>query len=221
MEGFIMARWGAMVASAAVIAGAAFVTGASVPPRRDGGFIKLDANKVVVGQKTGYFYMAAVIRGDKKATVGVEQLNACRKQMSANSNGLRAMHGELKKAADEEKDSEKKADLAHQCTHLTRLIEDGEREVNKYLNDQASKIIAGLYDEIHATTIQIAHARGLVVVFAYPDAVTPQEVNDPMVKELKLKPPAAQPFYLDPSVDYTRELLERLNAKFAANDHGQ
>jgi hypothetical protein len=60
----------------------------------------------------------------------------------------------------------------------------------------------------------MAKEHGLVAVLTYPDAVTPEEAQDPMIKELKLKPPAAQPFYLDPSVDYTDELIKRLNEKF-------
>jgi hypothetical protein len=53
----------------------------------------------------------------------------------------------------------------------------------------------------------MSHERGLSAVLAYPDAVNEMERNDPKIKELKLKPPAAQPFYLDPSVDYTGEIL--------------
>ncbi len=216
-----MTRWGAMAAGAAVIAGAAFVTGASVPPKPAGGLIKLDADKVVVGQKTGYFNMAAIMRGYKKAKADVELLNVCRTRMMANSNGLRAMYGDLQKAIADEKNPQKKEELTFACKRLFRLIEDGESEVNRYLNDQATRTIVELYDQIHTATVEMAREHGLVAVLAFPDAVTPQEVNDPMVKELKLKPPAAQPFYLDPSVDYTQELLERLNAKFAATNHGK
>src|SRR5215831_20201579 len=77
-EGFIMVRWSVLAASAAVIAGAAFVTGASIPPKPVGGLLKLDTPKAAVGaigQKTGYFNMAAIMRGYKRATTAVERLN--------------------------------------------------------------------------------------------------------------------------------------------------
>jgi hypothetical protein len=63
----------------------------------------------------------------------------------------------------------------------------------------------------------MAKEQGLVAVLAYPDAITPDQLANPQVKEMKLKPPAAYPFYLDPSVDYTDELIKRLNAKYAAD----
>jgi Skp family chaperone for outer membrane proteins len=97
---------------------------------------------------------------------------------------------------------------------LGRKIEDLDREINKILNNQAATIIAELYDDVHAMIVELAHDRGLTVVFSYPDAVTPADEENPLLKEAKLKPPAAQPLYIDPSADYTDELLERLNAKF-------
>ena len=48
-----------------------------------------------------------------------------------------------------------------------------------------------------------AEMNGYHIVFAYPDAVTPEELKSPYIKELKLKPPAAQPFYVAPHVDMT------------------
>jgi Skp family chaperone for outer membrane proteins len=94
-------------------------------------------------------------------------------------------------------------------------------EINKLINNQASIVISELYDDIYAATVEVAHERGLSVVLAYPDAATPEERDNPQMKELKLKPGAAQPFYIEPSVDYTDDLIERLNAKFAneTGDH--
>jgi hypothetical protein len=107
-------------------------------------------------------------------------------------------------------------EMANGMLLLNRRIEDGDHEVNKLLNNQATAIISELYDELRAVVVELAREHGLVAVLAYPDAPTPEEMENPAVKDMKLKPPAAQPFYLDPSVDYTDELLLRLNAKFAA-----
>jgi hypothetical protein len=104
---------------------------------------------------------------------------------------------------------------------ISRRIEDAARAGDKLLNEHASEVIGGIHDEIRMATAEMARAHGLAAVLAYPDAVTPEEANNPMIKELRLKPPAAMPFYLDPSVDYTQELIERLNAKFAAENDGK
>ena len=86
---------------------------------------------------------------------------------------------------------------------MSRKIEDEDRKINKALNDEASAIISKLYDQIKTVVDKTAEMNGYHIVFAYPDAVTAKEMNDPMIKELKLKPPAAQPFFVAKHVDMT------------------
>jgi hypothetical protein len=59
---------------------------------------------------------------------------------------------------------------------------------------------------------------GYHIVFAYPDAVDPKEMDNPMIKELKLKPPAAQPFYVAKQVDVTGVVVQTLNAWYPPKD---
>ncbi len=221
-----MIRWDLVAAGAAVVVGAAFVTGASVPPRAFIGPGKPDEIPVkaaVLGQKTGYFNMAHVMRDYKRAKTSVARLNERRLRMVANLVGLKGMHADLQaellaaRLKGEQVGLMRKAEeINTQLVQLTRRIEDLDRECNRLLNNQATEIIVELYDEIHAAAAEMARENGLVALLTYPDAVTEAEMNNPMIKELKLKPPACQPFYLDPSVEYTGELLQRLNAKFAA-----
>src|SRR5262245_50895156 len=217
-----MVRWGVLTAGAAVVVGAALVTGASVPPPRQLADPQKPAEiKTVVGQKTGYFNMARVMREYRRAKTAVDRLNARRDRMGANLVGLRGMYTDLQAAAQQATNEEQKYRLSRDMVMLARRVEDLDRELSKLLNNQAAMVIVELYDEMHAEVAEIAREHGLVVVLAYPDAVTPEEAQSPGVKELKLKPPAAHPFYLDPSVDYTDELLQRLNAKFAAENDGK
>jgi Skp family chaperone for outer membrane proteins len=212
-----MVRWNTLAAGAAVVIGAAFVTGASLPPKSFDGPSKEDPIKAMSlrGQKIGFFNMAKIMREYKRALTAVQRLNARRERMSNNLFGMREMYKALQ-SMPKDPNPNRQEQAAHEMLLLSRQIEDMDREIAKLLSNQAATMIAELYDEIHAMTVEIAHDRGLSAVFAYPDAVTPEEQGNPLVKELKLKPPAAQPFYLDPSVDYTDELLERLNTKFAA-----
>jgi Skp family chaperone for outer membrane proteins len=213
-----MIRWNVLVASAALVAGAAFVTGASVPPRPIIKPAQPDENKaMVVGQKTGYFNMAAVMRDFNLAKEEVKQLSDQRNEMSAPIVEWRDKYIKIQKVIQEEKNPEQKEALSKELLNLARQIEDKDREINKILNDRASAIISDLYDKIYAVTKEMAREHNLVAVLTYPDAVTEQERASPQIKELKLKPPACQPFYLDPSVEYTGEVIQRLNDKFAAN----
>jgi Skp family chaperone for outer membrane proteins len=217
-----MMRWSVLVAGTIAVLGAAFVTGASVPTKgaKPPEAVKADAAKapVVIGQKTGYFNMAKVMRDYKRAKTSVERLNARKNRLAANLLALRAMQAELQDAARATTDGDRKFDLEQDARMVGRRIEDADREVNRILNDRAGLIIVELYDEIYAVVTSIAREHNLSAVLAYPDAVTPEERESPYVKELKLKPPAAQPFFLDSSVDYSDEIIRRLNEKFDEDD---
>lgn len=221
-----MVRGSVLAAGAAVVAGAAFVTGASIPPKPP---VKVEAQAIgILTHKTGYFNIAAVMRENRRARTTIEQLNARKARMGANLAGLKAMHDDVKAQLETEvrkspaaKDKEREYQLGRDLVALARQIEDTARTSDKLLNERAAEVIAGIHDEIRAATAEMAHAHGLAAVLAYPDAVTPEEANNPMIKELRLKPPAALPFYLDPSVEYTQELIDRLNARFAAEHDGK
>jgi hypothetical protein len=63
-----------------------------------------------------------------------------------------------------------------------------------------------------------AEMNGYHIVFAYPDAVTAEELKNPYIKELKLKPPAAQPFYIAPHADITAVVVKTLNTWYPPVD---
>jgi Skp family chaperone for outer membrane proteins len=217
-----MIRWSVLVAGVVAASAAAFVAGAAVPDKgaRPPAEVKADAGKpaVVVGQKTGYFNMAKVMRDYKRAKTAVERLNARRDRLAANLFGLRNMYTELQGQGQRAADPKRKDEIADDMIRLARQVEDADRVLNKMLNDKATFIIVELYDEIYATVEAVAREQGLVAVLAYPDAVTREEKESPQIKELKLKPPAAHPFYLDPSGDYSDEIIRRLNDRFQAEN---
>jgi len=217
-----MIRWSVLIASTIAVMSAAFIVGAAVPTKaaKPPAEVKAEVAKpqVVVGQKTGYFNMAKVMREYKKAKTAVARLNTRKNRMSANLIGLRSMYTELQNTAKQTTDIKAKAELEDSLILLAREIEDLDRAINKILNEKATIIISELYDEMHAVATALARENGLVALLAYPDAVTPEERDSPFVKELKLKPPACQPFYLDSSAEYSDELIRRLNEKFNDND---
>lgn len=213
-----MMRWSLLVAGTVAVMAAAFVTGAAVPtkPDKPPEGVKAEAVKpsVVLGQKTGYFNMAKVLRESKKAKTAAERLNARRARATANLMGMRAMYADLQAIAQKTTDAKKRDAIAVDMVMLARQIEDTDRALSKLLNDRATVVIVELHDEMRAVTAAVARENSLMALLAFPDAVTPDEAENPAIKELKLKPPALQPFYLEPSVDYTDEIIRRLNAKF-------
>ena len=168
------------------------------------------------------FNMAAVMRDFEKAKYQVYKLNEIRVANSGTLAGLRTKAFELKKQFDAAVDPGVKEKLNRDLTAIQRNFEDEERNVNKHLNDEASKIISKLYDEIKMVVDKTAEMNAYHIVFAYPDAVTPEEQANPYLKELKLKPPAAQPFFVSKQVDITGIVVQTLNAWYPpVNEKGE
>jgi hypothetical protein len=148
----------------------------------------------------------------------VDQLNARRVKLSGNLLGLRAMYLDLQARATQVVAPDEKHRLAGQLVAIARLIEDMDRDLSKALNTRASTIIADLYREMRDVIAEMAKEHGLVAVHGFPG--NPGTEN-PLEMEMLLKAPAVQPFYLDPSVDYTDELIRRLNDKYDADGNGR
>jgi len=168
------------------------------------------------------FNMAAVMRDFEKAKYQVYRLNQSRVANSGKLAQLRTHALELKKQYDGAVDPTVKGKLEKDLMEVQHRFQLEERDVNKSLNDEASKIISKLYDEIKMVVDKTAEMNSYHIVFAYPDAVTPEEQANPYLKELKLKPPAAQPFYVSKQVDITPVVLTALNQWYPPlDDKGQ
>ncbi|HEV3437685.1 MAG TPA: OmpH family outer membrane protein [Gemmata sp.] len=157
------------------------------------------------------FNMAAVMKEYGKAKYKVYELNEERKKMSSDLVVLQGQYLKNQQDLKIQVDPASKDQLQKKQVELTRMIEDKDREINKHLNDKATAIISSLYDEIKTVVDKTAEMNGYHIVFAYPDASTPEDLKSAYVKELKLKPPAAQPFYVARHVDITGVVIQTLN----------
>lgn len=157
------------------------------------------------------FNMAAVMRDYGKAKYQVYQLNQKRLQMSGELVKFRDTYIKTQQDMQKQPDPKIKEAMSVQMLELARKIEDEDRKINKMLNDDASAIISSLYDDIKKVIDATAEMNGYHIVFAYPDAVTDEEKKNPFLKELKLKPPAAQPFFVARHVDLTGIVIDTLN----------
>jgi Skp family chaperone for outer membrane proteins len=157
------------------------------------------------------FNMAAVMRDYGKAKYQVYQLNQKRLGMSGELTKFRNEYIRIQGEMPKQPDPKIREQMSAQLLVLARNIEDEDRKINKMLNDDASKIISDLYDDIKKVVDATAEMNGYHIIFAYPDAVTDEEKKNPFLKELKLKPPAAQPFFVARHVDLTGIVIDTLN----------
>ncbi|MDY3562484.1 OmpH family outer membrane protein [Gemmata sp. JC673] len=198
-----------LVATAGAILGAVVVSGASTSSHAK----PADETKPDAGQKSAVFNMASVMWEFNQAKYQVWVLNQRRSERLMPLQALRAEHAKLETTLREKLNQPKDSELTKQVQELARQIEDKSRELDKQTHDDASVIINDLYDMIKAAVDSTAKKNGFQIVFAYPDASTAAELKSPYIKELKLKPPAAQPFYVAPEADITARVIEVLNEK--------
>lgn len=209
-----MKRASLFVAGAVAFGGMLFLTEASraqgpgAPPPAGG------APPATAGARPtiAVFNMAAVMRDYGKAKYQVYMLNKKRTDMSGELVKWRGQYIQIQQDIQKQTQPDLREQMAKQLLELARKVEDKDREINKVLNDDASAIISQLYDDIKTVVDKTAEMNGYHIVFAYPDAVTPEEMKSAVVKELKLKPPAAQPFFVAKQVDVTGVVVQTLNA---------
>ncbi|MBX9584857.1 MAG: OmpH family outer membrane protein [Gemmataceae bacterium] len=196
-----------------ILIGALAAGGADVRPRPD---------PRPGGPAVAVFNMAAVMRDFGKAKYNVHVLAKKRDVMTADLKGWRAEYAKMQEEFNFANDPTAKEAIRQEMTELHRKIEEESRKIDKVLNDEASTTITKLYSDIKGVVDATAAAGGYRLVLAYPDAVTDEEKRNPYLHELKLKPPAAQPFYVHPDVDVTAEVTRRLNAAHPPlDDKGQ
>ncbi|MBP3958953.1 OmpH family outer membrane protein [Gemmata sp. G18] len=212
-----MNRGYALAIGTIAVVGIAFVSGASVArnstkPADD----RIPAEgrpPIAIGQKTAVFNMAGVMRDFNYAKYQVWLLNKKKEEIYKPVLGWRSEHSKIEAELKENPDQPKKGELEQKIRDLARKIEDVERKLTQQLNEDASAIISDLYDMIKEVVNQTAEQNGFQIVFAYPDAVSPEELKSAYIKELKLKPPAAQPFYVAPGLDISARIIKTLNEK--------
>jgi Skp family chaperone for outer membrane proteins len=229
-----------LVAGMFAALGAVFVSGASVSTggakpldekqvtEKKGDEKAADEKKVDIAKPTGttrptsaVFNMAAVMRDFHQAKYQVWLLNKKKTDLSKELVDLRGEYIKLQTELREKPDHPKKEQKQQQMLALSRQIEDEDRKISKQLNDEASAIISDLYDKMKAVVDKTAELNGYHIVFAYPDAVTPEELKSAYIKELKLKPPAAQPFYVAAHADITAVVVKTLNVWYPPVDQNR
>jgi Skp family chaperone for outer membrane proteins len=209
-----MNYWPTLVAGIIVALGAVFVSGASVRTKDEKPVDEKTANSAkpptLTRPTSAVFNMAIVMRDFNQAKYQVWLLNKKKDELAKNLVIWRSEYTKIQTELRERPDHPKKEQKQEQMIELYRQIDDEDRKISKQLNEQASAIISDLYDKMKAVVDKTAKLNGYHLVFAYPDVGTPEE--------LKLKPPAAQPFYVDPRADITALVVKTLNVWYPPID---
>jgi hypothetical protein len=129
---------------------------------------------------------------------------------------LRATILKLQEDVQREPIKAKQEELQKTLVAKSREFEDADRKVNADLDAESANYLRTVYGEIQRCVEAIAQQQGLSVVFAYPDATSPEEMSNPMYFTMKLRMQAAMPFYVHPDADVTGVLVATLNTHFPA-----
>jgi Skp family chaperone for outer membrane proteins len=166
------------------------------------------------GGKVAVFNVAKVMRDYKKwqhyATIMQNKRNAAAGDLGKLRNDIVGLQEQIQK----EPIQQKKEELAKAVVAKQREFEDKEKAVRTQLDNESAGYLRQLFAEVQQCVKAIVDTNGYDVVFAYPDAITAEEMNSPLYYDLKMRPPAAMPFYVSPSADVTGVLVETLNKYF-------
>jgi Skp family chaperone for outer membrane proteins len=110
----------------------------------------------------------------------------------------------------------KRDEMAQQLIVLQRQLEDMEKAARKEIDDKSMGHLRTLFGELRHVVDSVAKTNGFDLVLAYPDAISPEELSSPMYLEMKLRTPAAMPFYVSPNIDITDVVIQTLNKFYPA-----
>jgi len=165
--------------------------------------------------RVAVFNVAKVMKDFKKWQFYAVTMNNKRIIAAGELGKLRNEMVELQQKAEKEPQQAVRESLMRAMVDKQRLFEDRERIARKNLDEESAGHLKSLFVEIQRAVAAVVESNGYDVVFAYPDAVTPEEAASPLMVDLKLRPPAAIPFFVAKSADVTDVLLSVLNANFA------
>lgn len=165
---------------------------------------------------TAVFNVARVMKDYQKWQYFAEAMNKERTEKGANLARIRNQVLEVENKLRTETIDKNKKELEQQMVALQRSFEDEERKIRKEIDEKSAAHLRTLFAEIRTVVDAVARTNGFELVLAYPDALTEEERNLPIYFDLKLRPPAAMPFYVSPNIDITSVVVQTLNKNFPA-----
>ncbi len=172
--------------------------------------VRTDPTRVAV------FNVAKVMKDFQKWQYFAITMNNKRITAAGELGKVRTEIMELQQKAEKEPRQDVKDGLVRAMVEKQRAFEDKERVYRKQLDEESAAHLKNLFMEIQRAVGAVVESNGYDVVFAYPDAITAEEAASPLMVDLKMRPPAAIPFFVSKSADVTDVLLSVLNSNFRA-----
>lgn len=170
--------------------------------------------KKVDPPRIGYVNIAKVLKDYKRANAEGAKITKRRQgyveQVTADRKAIEELTDQFGKTDD----GQLKQVLQEQALAIQARIEKVDAEAQKELTELSNVTIVAVYDQIRSVIGEIAKDRGLDVIEAYPGPTKLEDEKDPQVAQLMLQTPALIPFYLNPELDFTAEVVVRVNKKF-------
>jgi Skp family chaperone for outer membrane proteins len=164
--------------------------------------------------KVAVFNVAKVMKDYQRWQYYAALMNQKRTTAAGDLGKLRAEITKLQEDIQKEPIKQKQEEMAKVLVNKQREFEDKERQVRQQLDAESAGHLKSLFTEIQRAVVAIVEQNGFDVVFAYPDAISKEEMDSPLYYDLKMRPQAAMPFYVSPSADMTTVLVETLNKNF-------
>jgi Skp family chaperone for outer membrane proteins len=111
-------------------------------------------------------------------------------------------------------DTDEKKRLQEQALAVHKRVGDVDDDARKEMAVLNNNKLIGAYEQIREVVAELAKDRGLDVVEAFPAAASPREDRSPKVAQLTIQASALMPLYLNPELDFTTQVIDRLNKKY-------
>jgi len=90
-------------------------------------------------------------------------------------------------------------------------LEDRQKQLKEQIEAKLVAHMKELFKNIQEVAQSVAESGNYDIVLTYPEGSTQQELDSPGLIELKMRPTAAMPFYVNKRIDVTEVMLVTLN----------
>ena len=164
--------------------------------------------------RIGYANIARVLRDFERANQEGQRITDRRAELVKRVNDDRGGLARINKEYEGSSNAAEKAELKHRAVELNKRIEATDAAGQTEIEKASNAVIVEIHDQIRSVAEALAKDRGLDVLECFPGEWRPDHQRTPEVARLMLQTPGLMPFYLNPDLDFTNELVERLNKKY-------
>ncbi len=168
--------------------------------------------------RAGYVAMAEVMSGSKKWQDRAKKATAVREEAAKKLGVLQASAQQLQQKA-QKATGEEQEKLALELREVSRKLEDSDRTLRGAVDKEAEAALVEMQADFAREIEGLARERQLDVVYGHPanfEKMFAAMGKTQQSLQMYFQPTAVQPLYLRAEMDLTKDLIDRLNASYAA-----